>query len=160
MRLFIAEKPSVAKAIAGELGVTGKSDGFIRCGGDTITWCFGHMLEQAEPDEYLADDVPVNPTTGRKLWRAEDLPVIPVTWIMRPRPDAKPQLAVIGKLLGEASEVVNAGDPDREETTTGTWKSLRASTPVAARPRKPRGPSAARYCCRSSRRAKRPTRRS
>ena len=37
MRLFIAEKPSVAKAIAGELGVTSKGDGFIQCGDDTIT---------------------------------------------------------------------------------------------------------------------------
>ena len=52
MRLFIAEKPSVAKAIAGELGATGKGDGFIECGTDKVTWCFGHMLEQADPDEY------------------------------------------------------------------------------------------------------------
>ncbi|HHW1833937.1 TPA: toprim domain-containing protein [Pseudomonas aeruginosa] len=58
MRLFIAEKPSVAKAIAGELGVTGKGDGYIECGGDKVTWCFGHMLEQADPDEYTPDDVP------------------------------------------------------------------------------------------------------
>lgn len=48
MRLFIAEKPSVAKAIAGELGATGKGDGFIECGTDKVTWCFGHMLEQAD----------------------------------------------------------------------------------------------------------------
>lgn len=114
MRLFIAEKPSVAKAIAGELGVTGKGDGFIECGQDKITWCFGHMLEQAGPDEYTAEDVPCSPTTGKKLWRVEDLPIIPTNWIMRPRDDAKQQLAVIGKLLKTASEVVNAGDPDRE----------------------------------------------
>lgn len=113
MRLFIAEKPSVAKAIAGELGVTGKGDGFIECGQDKITWCFGHMLEQAGPDEYTPEDVPCN-STGKKLWRVEDLPIIPTTWIMRPRDDAKQQLAVIGKLLKTASEVVNAGDPDRE----------------------------------------------
>ena len=55
MRLFIAEKPSVAKAIASELGQTGKGDGFIQCGTNTVTWRFGHMLEQAEPD-----DVPRN----------------------------------------------------------------------------------------------------
>jgi DNA topoisomerase-3 len=114
MRLFIAEKPSVAKAIASELGVTGKGDGFIECGQDKITWCFGHMLEQAGPDEYTADDVPCSPTTGKKLWRVDDLPIIPTTWIMRPRDDAKQQLSVIGKLLKTASEVVNAGDPDRE----------------------------------------------
>ena len=52
MRLFIAEKPSVAKAIAAELGETDRGDGFIQCGTDKITWCFGHMLEQAEPDDY------------------------------------------------------------------------------------------------------------
>jgi len=114
MRLFIAEKPSVAKAIAGELGVTGKGDGFIECGQDKITWCFGHMLEQAGPDEYTPDDVPCSPTTGKKLWRVDELPIIPTTWVMKPRDDAKQQLAVIGKLLKTASEVVNAGDPDRE----------------------------------------------
>lgn len=114
MRLFIAEKPSVAKAIAGELGVTGKGEGFIECGQDKITWCFGHMLEQAGPDEYTATDAPRSATTGKKLWRVEDLPIIPGTWIMRPREEAKQQLAVIGKLLKSASEVVNAGDPDRE----------------------------------------------
>ncbi|HZZ03536.1 DNA topoisomerase 3 [Paraburkholderia sp.] len=114
MRLFIAEKPSVAKAIAGELGVTGKGDGFIECGKDKITWCFGHMLEQAEPDEYTPDDVPRSPTNGKKIWRIEELPIIPETWIMRPREDAKQQLAVIGRLLKDATEIVNAGDPDRE----------------------------------------------
>lgn len=113
MRLFIAEKPSVAKAIVGELSTTSKGDGFIQCGDDTITWCFGHMLEQAGPDEYTPDDVPTN-GTGKKVWRVEDLPIIPTTWIMRPRDDAKQQLAVIGKLLKQASEIVNAGDPDRE----------------------------------------------
>ncbi|WP_017161201.1 DNA topoisomerase 3 [Xanthomonas phaseoli] len=114
MRLFIAEKPSVAKAIAGELGATGKGDGYIECGSDTITWCFGHMLEQAEPDEYTPDDVPRNPTTGKKIWRVEELPIIPETWIMQPRDDAKAQLTVIERLLKKATEIVNAGDPDRE----------------------------------------------
>lgn len=114
MRLFIAEKPSVAKAIAGELGTTGKGDGYIECGSDTITWCFGHMLEQAEPDEYTPDDVPRSPTNGKKIWRTDELPIIPETWIMQPRDDAKKQLAVIERLLKKATEIVNAGDPDRE----------------------------------------------
>jgi DNA topoisomerase-3 len=114
MRLFIAEKPSVAKAIAGELGITGKGDGFIECDQDKVTWCFGHMLEQAGPDEYTADNAPCSLSTGKKLWRVEDLPIIPAVWIMRPREDAKQQLAVIGRLLKTATEVINAGDPDRE----------------------------------------------
>ncbi len=113
MRLYIAEKPSVAKAIAAELGVTGKGDGYIDCGSDKITWCFGHMLEQAEPDDYTPDDVPRN-GNGKKIWRVDELPIIPSTWILKPKADAQKQLGIIGKLLKSAIEVVNAGDPDRE----------------------------------------------
>lgn len=114
MRLFIAEKPSVAKAIADELGVTGKGDGYIQCGIDKITWCFGHMLELAEPDDYTPDDIPRHPKTGKKYWRVEDLPIIPNQWIVRPKEDAKKQLKIIGQLLKEAQVIVNAGDSDRE----------------------------------------------
>jgi DNA topoisomerase-3 len=113
MRLFIAEKPNVARAIAGVLGVTGKGNGYIVCGNDTITWCFGHMLEQAEPDEYTPDDVPRG-SNGKKLWRVDDLPIIPQSWVLNPKEDAKEQLTVIGSLLKQADAVVNAGDPDRE----------------------------------------------
>lgn len=114
MRLFIAEKPSVAKAIAAELGVTGKGDGYIACGNDRITWCFGHMLEQEEPDFYTEDTIPCHEKTGKKLWRAEDLPIIPETWALKPKEDAKKQLNIIGELLKEANTVVHAGDSDRE----------------------------------------------
>lgn len=114
MRLFIAEKPSVAKAIAAELGVKSKGEGFLECSdGSTVTWCFGHMLEQAEPDEYTSADVPVN-RTGKKIWRVEDLPIIPETWVLHPKTEAKKQLATIGRLLKDAKEIVHAGDPDRE----------------------------------------------
>ena len=69
MRLFIAEKPSVAKAIVTELGSTTPGDGFFNCkDGSTVTWCFGHLLEQAEPDAYLPDDVPLT-KKGANIWR-------------------------------------------------------------------------------------------
>ncbi len=114
MRVFVAEKPSVAAAIAGELGaVTGKGAGYIECGSDIVTWCFGHMFEQAEPDEYTRDDVPRG-LNGKKVWRVEELPIIPVSWILKPKETAKKQLAVLDKLLNRADVVVNAGDPDRE----------------------------------------------
>lgn len=113
MRLFIAEKPSVAKAIAAELGITGKAEGFIECGQDKVTWCFGHMLEHAGPDEYTPGTVPRTPS-GKKIWRVDELPIIPATWIVRPKDDAKHQLNAIGRLLKNVSEVVHAGDPDRE----------------------------------------------
>ncbi|MBS0513641.1 MAG: hypothetical protein JSR42_21000 [Proteobacteria bacterium] len=113
MRLFIAEKPSVAKAIAGERGQTGTGDDFLPCGTDTVTWCFGHMLEETEPDDDTLDDVPRH-DSGKKVWRVDGLPIIPADWILQLKEDARKQLAMIGKLLEEASEIVNAGDPDRE----------------------------------------------
>ena len=54
MRLFIAEKPSLARAIAVALpSPQKKGEGFIKCAnGDVVTWCIGHLLEQVEPDAY------------------------------------------------------------------------------------------------------------
>ncbi|MFY1070608.1 DNA topoisomerase 3 [Pseudomonas juntendi] len=112
-RLFIAEKPSVGKAIAEVLGVTGKGKGYLQCGDDRVTWFFGHMLEQAEPDTYTSDDVP-RTDKGKKIWRVEDLPIIPVDWNYNPREDAQEQLDIVGKLYQQADVIVHAGDPDRE----------------------------------------------
>lgn len=105
MRLFIAEKPNLAKAIANGLGNDRKDDGCIRCGDDVVTWCFGHMLELAWPQDY-------NPEYAQ--WRREHLPIIPSEWKYKVRKDAAKQLSIIGSLLREADSVVNAGDPDRE----------------------------------------------
>lgn len=114
MRLYIAEKPSVANAIAEELGVTRKDSGFIECGpAARVTWCFGHMLEQAGPDDYIPDDAP-RTKTGAKIWRVEDLPIIPSSWTLNPKEDCVKQLGVIKKLLASATDVVNAGDCDQE----------------------------------------------
>ncbi|HCD9261993.1 TPA: DNA topoisomerase 3 [Legionella pneumophila] len=114
MRLFIAEKPSVANALAEELGITKKHEGYIECGSDKITWCFGHMLELAEPDEYTPSNVPRNPKTDKKIWRTDELPIIPESWIIKPKEEAKKQLKIIETLLKEAHTIVNAGDSDRE----------------------------------------------
>jgi len=107
MRLIIAEKPSVAQAIASALGATRKSDGFIDCqhSKTRVTWCFGHLLEQAKPEEYVQ---------GGKVLPAH-LPVIPENWRLQPRDGgAGKQIKAIRDLLKDATEVVNAGDADRE----------------------------------------------
>ena len=46
MKLFIAEKPSLAQAIAAGIGVGKKSDGYISLNGgkEIVTWCYGHIL--------------------------------------------------------------------------------------------------------------------
>jgi DNA topoisomerase-3 len=114
MILYLAEKPSLGKAIAAQLpGPRKATRTHIECGGVTVSWAFGHLYEQAEPDAYLPDSVPKN-GKGRKKWRLEDLPIIPQEWQKVPKSEAREQLAAIRRLLKDAAEVVNAGDPDRE----------------------------------------------
>ena len=50
--LIIAEKPSVAKAIAAALGVNRKAGAYLYGNGYIVSWCFGHMLEFASPESY------------------------------------------------------------------------------------------------------------
>ena len=116
MKLYIAEKPSVARAIAQAIGTLDtKQKGQIVCENDTVvTWCFGHMYHLAEPDDYTGKDVPVSSKTGKKLWRWEELPILPVEWKYKATDSCKEQLHVIKDLLKKAETVVNAGDPDRE----------------------------------------------
>ena len=107
MRLFIAEKPSLGRAIAEALPKPlKKSSGFIvAANGDTVTWCIGHLLEQAQPEAYDPDF---------KKWSHEHLPIIPTRWQLQPKPKTAKQLSVIAKLIKKANSIVHAGDPDRE----------------------------------------------
>ena len=91
MKLIIAEKPSLGRTIAEALGSGRKGNGCILGNNWTITWAFGHMYEQAMPDSYLAENVPTT-QKGTKVWRLEDLPIIPQQWILNPRDDARQQL--------------------------------------------------------------------
>ena len=79
--LFIAEKPSMARELARCLPPPQqRGNGFIRTGGGIVTWAYGHVLQQAEPQDY----------DGRyKMWRAEDLPIIPQTWKLLVSPASK-----------------------------------------------------------------------
>lgn len=106
MRLIIAEKPSLARAIAEALpGSLRRQEGALAVGETTVTWCLGHLLEQAPPDAY---------DPALKQWRLDQLPILPSRWKLMPRPKARGQLAVIRRLMKSAREVVHAGDPDRE----------------------------------------------
>ncbi len=108
-RLFIAEKPSMGRAIAQGLEALGNksrsADGCIHVGSDTVTWLFGHILEQYSPDEY---------DEKYKRWHIEDLPIVPSVWKLKVKPDAKKQYKIVSALAKEADEIIHAGDPDRE----------------------------------------------
>ena len=55
MRLFIAEKPSMAREISKCLPENKniqKRNGYFIQGDDVVTWVVGHVLHQAEPGDY------------------------------------------------------------------------------------------------------------
>jgi DNA topoisomerase-3 len=107
MRLFIAEKPSLGRAIADVLPKPlKKSEGFITASnGDVVSWCIGHLLEQAEPEVYNADF---------KKWSHEHLPIVPQEWQLKAKPRTSKQLTVLRRLVKQADQLIHAGDPDRE----------------------------------------------
>ncbi len=107
MILYIAEKPSQGRAIAAALPKPQRcGDGFIEVGGgDYVSWCIGHLLEQAEPDAY---------DPAFKQWQLQHLPIIPSQWRLQPKPKTRAQLSVLRKLVKQADQLVHAGDPDRE----------------------------------------------
>ena len=106
MRLFIAEKPSMGKAIAAELpGKATTTRTHVEVGNDVVTWCFGHLLELSPPQAYDAK---------YEKWTFEDLPIIPSQWKMQISGDKKDQVKAIKDLIKNADEIIHAGDPGRE----------------------------------------------
>jgi DNA topoisomerase-3 len=105
MRLFIAEKPDLARAIVEGLGGGSRQTGYFDCGNDYVTWCFGHMLQLLDPEDYDA---------RYKTWSMDDLPIAHIPWRKQPAGDKNDQLKIITGLLKQADRVVHAGDPDDE----------------------------------------------
>ncbi len=103
MKLIIAEKPSVAKAVASFLGSSVRGNGYFETKDYTITFCYGHVLEQLGPKEYLGRPVNIN-----------DAPLIPDKWRLKVKESASVQFKIIKSLIAKASEIINLGDPDRE----------------------------------------------
>jgi DNA topoisomerase III len=107
MRLWIAEKPAMGRAIAKELpGPHRDCRSYIECGeGNVVTWCVGHVLEQAPPEAY---------DERLKVWRLEHLPIVPAKWQLLPKESTKEALSTVKALLPRAKSVVHAGDEGRE----------------------------------------------
>ncbi len=120
-KLIVAEKPSVAKAIAAVIAPGCKQRrGYLEGNGYLITWAFGHLFSLADIEAYSPA-----PAAANGHWCMENLPCIPdeFRYELRRGNDRKStddgverQFALIRTLCTrpDVDTIVNAGDADRE----------------------------------------------
>ncbi|MCL2610415.1 MAG: DNA topoisomerase 3 [Defluviitaleaceae bacterium] len=107
MKLIITEKPSVALDIAKVMGIKTKKNGFYIGNGYIITWCAGHLLTLAEPNDY---------DKRFKSWNISHLPIVPNKFKYKVSDGKSDRVLVIKNLLAreDVTEIINACDAGRE----------------------------------------------
>lgn len=114
MKLIIAEKPELGKAIAAAIPGSNKTeDACIYKGDYAVIWAYGHLLTLKEPEDFDPE---------YKKWSLEALPIYFPDWGQKPGASASSghgmsksaRIAQIGKLLKQCDCVIHAGDPDDE----------------------------------------------
>ena len=93
MQLVIAEKPSVAQSIAKVIGAYKRADGYLEGSGYIVSWCVGHLVELAQPQDY---------DEKYARWRIEDLPIMPHEWSYSISEGTAKQFRVLKKLMGRS----------------------------------------------------------
>ena len=93
-RLFIAEKPSVARAFATALDehFTAR-DGYMESDLSVVTWCVGHLVTMSYPEAY---------DPGLKRWSFDTLPFIPEEYRYEVIDSARKQYAIVKEQLTRA----------------------------------------------------------
>ncbi len=107
-KLYIAEKPSVAREFAKALGVGGKSlNGYIEGNDAIVTWCVGHLVTMCYPEDY---DISL------KKWSMNTLPFLPEKYKYRIIDSAKNQFDIVSSLLNreDVDTIYVATDSGRE----------------------------------------------
>ena len=107
-KLIVTEKPSVGRQFAEALKIKGgNNDGYIENGEWVITWCIGHLLTMAMPQEY-------DPALAK--WRLDDLPFLPEKYRYTVIRSVSGQFKTVKSLLNrkDIDEIYNAGDSGRE----------------------------------------------
>lgn len=107
MKLLITEKPSVAKSIAKVVGATESGNGYVFGNGYIVSWCYGHLVELAEPSAY-----------GEQYakWAIETLPIIPSHFQTSVSEKTASQYRVLKTLMerDDVTELIEATDAGRE----------------------------------------------
>lgn len=107
MKLVIAEKPSVARTIAGVIGADELKDGYCEGNGYLVSWCIGHLVEPAHAEVY-------DPKYAK--WTKEDLPIIPDIWHYVISKAKQKQYSILKELMRRADveSLICATDAGRE----------------------------------------------
>ena len=107
MKLVLAEKPSVAQSIAKVLGADRSEDGYLEGNGYIVSWCIGHLVELAQPEDY---------DEKYSKWRYADLPIFPADWKYKVSSATKKQFGVLKRLMArdDVTSLVCATDAGRE----------------------------------------------
>ena len=113
-KLVIAEKPSVGREIARNLGCFQKEKGYTEGPDYIVTWALGHLVELAEPQHY---------SESYKRWSLKTLPMLPEHLDQVVIDESKEQFDVISSLLSrdDISSVVIATDAGREGELVARW---------------------------------------
>ena len=105
--VVVAEKPSVARDLATELGAKSKKSGWFEGNGYRVTWALGHLVTLAEPHEM---------NSHWKSWSQATLPMLPQKWTLKVIKNSEDQYRVVAKLLKatDVDYIVCATDSGRE----------------------------------------------
>ena len=109
MKLVIAEKPSVARSIAAVLDADEKKNGYIQGSSYLISWCVGHLVSLAPPEQY-------DSRYGESPWKFENLPITPANWQFSLEKATRAQFDILKELMfrSDVSEIICATDAGRE----------------------------------------------
>jgi len=107
MKLIVTEKPSVAKDIAKVLNINRSRDGYMENSEYIITWCVGHLIQLAYPEEY---------DPKYKGWNINDLPIFPRQFKYMVNPSTAKQYETVKSLMlsDTVEEIICATDAGRE----------------------------------------------
>jgi DNA topoisomerase-3 len=114
MKTIIAEKPSVAREIAGFLGASEKKEGYLTGNGFYVTWSIGHLIGLGMPEDY-----------GVLGFHKGSLPILPNPFLLTIRKlkkdksyttdtGALKQLNIIKQLFNSSDSIIVATDAGRE----------------------------------------------
>jgi len=112
--LVLTEKPSVGRDIAKVLNCNQNGNGYISGSKYIVTWALGHLVTLADPEVY---------SDRYKVWRLEDLPMLPDKMELVVIKETAKQFKVVKELLRreDIDELVIATDAGREGELVARW---------------------------------------